>query len=214
MAIRVLIVDDHPLILLSLRTIFQEAEDIEFVGEARGGSEGLKKAAELQPDIVLLDSHLPDMPGEKVTREIIRLGICETVLGFSEYDDDAHVIGMLDAGAAGYILRTEQPEQVLEAIRTVARGEPWYSPLIGDRVLAWGQKDLSGLYSLSEREIEVMKLIGIGCSDAEIANRLAISEKTVRNHIVNIYDKLGVHSRARAVAWAWRHKLVNNDSDK
>jgi DNA-binding NarL/FixJ family response regulator len=212
MAIRLLIVDDHPTTRLSLRIIFQEAEGIEVVGEAGSGSKALAKAAELKPDVVLLDSRLPDMPGGKVAEEIIRLGICTTVLGFSGFDDDAHVMGMLDCGAGGYILKTEGPEQVLEAVRAVAGGEPWFSPRIVERVLARAREDLSGHYALSRREMEILQLIGSGCSDSEIADRLAISMKTVRNHITNIYEKLGVHSRADAVVWAWRHKLVNNNA--
>jgi two-component system, NarL family, response regulator LiaR len=212
MAIRLLVIDDHPTTRLSLRIIFQEAEGIEVVGEAGSGSKPLAKAAELKPDVVLLDSCLPDMPGGKVAEKITQLGVCTTVLVFSGYDDEAHVMGMVDSGAAGYVLKTEEPEQVLEAVRNVARGEPWFSARILGRVLAQARTDLSRLDVLSKREMEVLQLIGRGCSDADIADRLAISEKTVTNHITNIYDKLGVHSRADAAIWAWRHKLVNNSS--
>lgn len=206
MAIRILVIDDHPTILLGLRTLFGKARDIEVIGEARSGLEALEKVAALKPDIVILNSHLPDMPGEKVTEEIIRQGICTTVLGFSGYDDDTTVMGMLDAGAAGYILKTEEAEQVLEAVRTVADGDPWFSPRIVKKVLAQARQDISGLYALSQREMEILQLIGQGCDDDQIADRLEISRKTVRNHVTNIYDKLGVHSRADAAIWAWRHK--------
>jgi DNA-binding NarL/FixJ family response regulator len=127
MKIKVLVVEDHPATRLGLVMLLEREDDIEVVGEAENGAEALQKIRELQPDIVLLDLRLPDMPGERVAVEIRQTGLDTKVIAFSAYVDEEHVMGMLNAGALGYILKTEPPKTIVEAIRTVAEQEPWLS---------------------------------------------------------------------------------------
>jgi two-component system, NarL family, response regulator LiaR len=148
------------------------------------------------------------MPGPKVSANVQKMNLTTRVLGFSAYSDEECIFKMLDAGAQGYVLKTEGPEKLLEAIRTVARGETWVSPTVVNKLLNRSRRELVNHSLLSHREMEVIKLLANGYSNIQIAKSLVISKATVKNHLTNIYNNLGVCSRAEAITWAWSNGLM------
>ena len=211
MKIKVFVVEDHPATRLGLAMLLEKEDDIEVVGEAESGAEALQKISELQPDIVLLDVRLPDIPGEQVAEEIRKMGLDTKVVAFSAFADEEHVMGMLNAGALGYILKTEPPKTILEAIRTTAKQEPWLSRSAFEAVMRFRRGELPECPPLTPRELEVLQLLPQGYTNRQIAERLMITPATVKNHLTTIYSKLGVKGRAGATAWAWQHGLVNQN---
>jgi len=203
--IRVMIVDDHPTVRLGIAALVERAEDMLLAGEAESGAEALERIPNLQPQVVLLDCQMGDMRGEELLARLKALGVSLKVLAYSAYDDEAHVLGMLRAGAAGYALKTEPPQTLLEAIRVVAGGKLWLSTGLAGVVL----KPASGAPPevLSARELEVARLAGKGLDNDRIDGELAISPSTVKNHLTSVYSKLGLRTRAELVAWAWEHGL-------
>lgn len=208
--VRVLLADDHPAVRGGIRRALEEA-NIVVVGEASSGEEALQLIEALQPDVAILDCRLPRLEGTEVAEIIQQRGLPTRILALSAYKDDQYVYGMLQAGAAGYLLKEEALETVVAAVRAVARGEEWYSQPVMSRVAAWARGEtpsIAGVAELTEREVEVLRLLARGWDNARIAAELVISEGTVKNHVTSIYAKLNVHSRAEAVAWAWQHGLV------
>jgi DNA-binding NarL/FixJ family response regulator len=189
--------------------LLEREDDIAVVGEAESGAEVLQKIGELQPDIVLLDLRLPGMPGEQVADEIRQTGLDTKVVAFSAFADEKRVMEMLNAGALGYILKTEPPKTIVEAIRTVAEQEPWLSRSALEVVMNFRRGELPESPPLTARELEVLQLLPRGQTNRQIAARLMITPATVKNHLTSIYSKLGVKGRAGAIAWAWQHGLVN-----
>jgi NarL family two-component system response regulator LiaR len=208
MTIEVIIVDDHPTIRMGISLLMEITPDVNLIGETDNGTKAIELVSTLRPDILLLDFRLPDMSGLQVTKEIQKLGLETKVLGFSAYSDEEDIIELLDAGAKGYILKTESPDMLISAIRAVASGETWLSPTIANKVLARARRNMSSNDILTHREFEVLKLLSRGYSNLEIAKSLVISSATVKNHLNNIYHNLGVCSRAEAIAWAWSNGLV------
>jgi DNA-binding NarL/FixJ family response regulator len=204
--IRVMIVDDHPTLLMGIAALMEQAQDMLLAGEAESGTEALERLPELQPEVVLLDCQMDDLSGEEVLERLKEQGMLPKVLAYSAFSDQAHVLGMLQAGAAGYALKTEPPQTLLGAIRVVAGGKSWLSPGLAEVVLSLASVVPSEV--LSARELEVVRLIGRGLSNVGIATELSISASTVKNHLTSIYSKLGLHTRAELVAWAWEHGLV------
>ncbi len=214
--INVLIVDDHTLFRKGVRTMLEAEEDMAVVGEAASGREALEQARALMPDVILMDIGMPDMNGVEATRTLR----CEMphvgVIFCTMFEDDEHVFAGLKAGGRGYILKESDTETMLRAIRAVAQGESLLSPTIAQKVLRQfaalpgeapaGQAPLCD--DLTEREREVLTLIGEGHSNKEIAQELYISEKTVKNHISNIFSKLHINDRTQAVLYAIRQGLV------
>jgi len=211
MGIRVLLADDHPAVRAGIRRALEKAADIVVVGEAADGEEALRLIEALRPDVALLDCRLPGPEGWQVAEAMRARGLPTRVLALSAYADDRYIYGMLQAGAAGYLLKEEALETVVAAVWAVARGEEWYSRPVMAKVAAWARGETlvpPGVAGLTEREVEVLRLLARGWDNARIAEELVVSEGTVKNHVTSIYAKLNVHSRAQAVAWAWEHGVM------
>lgn len=209
--IRLIVVDDHPATLNGILNEVAEIPDIHVVGSASQGIDALQLIRELVPDVVLLDCQLPLLSGAEIAQSITQEGISSRVLAMSGYDDNTHVFNMLSAGARGYLLKTESMEMLVEAIYAVSKGERWFSPSIKDLVISWsmgGAISFDGITELTTRELEVLRLLARGSNNAQIAEKLSITEGTTKQHICHIYAKLNISSRAELVAWAWENGVV------
>lgn len=210
--IRVLIVDDHQLIREGLRKVLALQEDIVVAGEAATGEEALRLVRTLKPDVVLLDINLPGADGIKVCEAMQQNGVAK-VIALTIYDDDDHVFAAVRAGASGYLLKDVNPDELARAIRAVAAGEAVMHPRVTGKVmrefnrLAAELALLAGV-SLTNREVEVLRLVAMGYSNKDIAARLFISQKTVKNHVTNILRKLQVEDRTQAAVWAVKAHLL------
>ncbi len=204
--IRLLIVDDQRLMREGLRTLLELESDLLVAGEAGDGQEALQKYASLQPDVVLMDIRMPVLDGVEATRRL-RLDYPHArVIILTTFDDDAYVFDGLRAGALGYLLKDVSGDELAEAIRQVAKGGALIEPSVARKVLAEfarlpqpvGQAGSDQSHSLSERELEILKLLAQGASNRQIASQLFLAEGTVKNYISNILDKLGVEDRTQA----------------
>ena len=206
--IRVLIADDHPVMREGLRAILEGAPDIEVVGEAKDGVETQQMMAELRPDILLLDLVMPGLRPFEVEKWV-RANYPETVtLILTAHDRDCYLAKAVEAGAVGFLTKDEPPQRLVEAIRRAACGEVLITGGQLARTHSW-QKEVGERWeSLTEREREVLALIVRGQSSQQVAEILGISECTVRTHVGSILGKLGVASRAEAIAWAWQCRIV------
>ena len=210
--IRILLVDDHEVVRLGLRTVLEVEADLEVVGDADTAARGVVAAGRLRPDLVLLDVVLPDRSGIEACREIRASYPEMRVLMLTSFGDETAVLSAMLAGASGYLLKNAPRAELLAAIRAVAGGATLLDPAVAKVV----QQRLAGLSSgqaahrepLSEREREVIALIARGLTNREIAESLVISEKTARNHVSNILDKLGLTRRSEAAAYAVRHGIA------
>ena len=182
------------------------APDVEVVGEAEDGEEALALIEALVPDVAVLDCQLPGIEGTQVAQEIRRQGLPVRVLALSSYDDERYVRGMLEAGAVGYLLKDEAPETIVAAVRAAARGERYFSPAVAAKVAAWARRERPA--GLTEREMEVVRLVAEGMSNKEIAHKLKVKKRTVEFHVGNILRKLSVASRVEAAVWAKEHGVV------
>ncbi|HEX6556371.1 MAG TPA: response regulator transcription factor [Ktedonobacteraceae bacterium] len=201
---RVLLVDDHPLVRNGLRALLASVPGMMVVGEATSGEEAITQAAELQPDIILMDLHMPGLNGVEATRRIVQVHPHIGILVLTMLEDDASVFAAMRAGARGYLLKGADQAEVLRAISVVAHGEAIFSPSIAQRLMQYFanmQPSLpqAAFPDLTEREREILGLIALGKSNAEIAEDLVLSPKTVSNHVSNIFSKLQVVDRAQAV---------------
>jgi two-component system NarL family response regulator len=214
--IGVLIVDDHTLFRKGVRKILEGEDEIEVVGEASTGLEAVKMARELMPDVVLIDIKMPDMDGVEATRHIKRESPHIHIIFVTMLGEDEFVFAGMRAGARGYVLKEADPETLVRAIRAVYHGELLLSPSIAKRVLEYFtrlQEDKADAArflfdGLTEREVEVLRSLAQGLSNKEIARKLFISEKTVKNHLYNIFQKLQVYDRSQAILYAIRKGLV------
>jgi len=217
--INVLIADDHTLFRKGIRGMLETEPDMVVVGEAATGNEVLEQARKLMPDVILMDIKMPDPDGVEATRTLHREMPHMGIIFCTMFEDDEKVFAGLKAGGRGYILKDADPETMLRAIRAVAHGESLLSPAIAQKVLRQFSA-LSGdrpagrdplCDELTERELQVLTCIGQGQSNKEIAAALVLSEKTVKNHIANIFSKLHVCDRTQAVLYAIRKGLVKVD---
>jgi DNA-binding NarL/FixJ family response regulator len=204
--IRVLIVDDHPVFRFGLRSLLMSLPEMEVVGEATSGEEAVNQAANLKPDVILMDINMPGMNGIQATRRILQSDPQIGVLMVTMLDDES-VFQAMQAGARGYLLKGADPDETLRAIRSVASGEAIFSPKVAERLINYfGQKKVAAapyvFPELTEREREILALIAQGLTNAAIAERLVLSPKTVRNHVSNIFAKLQVADRAQAIIQA------------
>jgi DNA-binding NarL/FixJ family response regulator len=205
--IKVLVVDDHALFREGVRSLLASVPSTEVVGEAVSGLEAVERAAELAPDVVLMDVQMPDMNGLEATRRLVAASPQVGVIIVTMFEDDETLFAALRAGAKGYVLKGSGQEELVRAIEAVARGEALYGAAIAGRILRFFQAKRTALPveafpDLTEREREVLDLIAGGLGNAAIARRLAIAEKTVRNHVSNIFSKLHVTDRVQAVVRA------------
>src|SRR6266581_5135837 len=203
-ALRILLVDDHPLVRSGLRALLSSMPEMIVVGEATTGEEAITQAAELQPDIILMDLHMPGLNGIEATRRILQASPRIGILVLTMLEDDASVFAAMRAGARGYLLKGADQEDVLRAIGAAAHGEAIFSPPIARRLMQYFANMQPILPpnvfpDLTEREREILGMIARGKSNAEIAEELVLSPKTVSNHVSNIFSKLQVVDRAQAV---------------
>ncbi len=207
--IKVLIADDHPIVCKGIHNLLEPAVGITVVGEAHSGGEALELIQSLHPDVVLLDVELSDMSGIDVIRRLNEASVAVRVLGLSSYDDREFISQLLALGASGYLLKDEIPEQIIEAVRGVARGETgWVSRKVAAKLSQILQKDQDGAADLTRRELDVLRLVVEAKTNGEIGMLLGISEKTVEKHLETIFRKLGVASRVEAAVLAVRTDLI------
>jgi DNA-binding NarL/FixJ family response regulator len=216
MSIRVLVADDQSMVRAGFRMLLGGEADIEVVAEAGNGLEAVDKAARFQPDVVLMDIRMPELDGLEATRRILAADDGARILVLTTFDLDEYVYEALRAGASGFVLKDDPPEQLLAAIRTVAGGEALLSPAITKRVIARFTRiprptPPQGLDELTERELEVLRLIARGLSNAEIGGELFISETTVKTHITHVLRKLGLRDRVQAVVLAHEAGLFERE---
>jgi NarL family two-component system response regulator LiaR len=213
--ITVLIVDDHLLVRQGVRAFLETQPDIRVLGDAGSGSEAIQLATELVPDVVLMDLVMPGMDGVEATRLLRRISPRSQVLVLTSYHQDEHIFPAIRAGALSYLLKDVSPVELAEAVRKAARGEAVLHPRIAARVvqeLHGARTEAFNPFSdLSERELEVLRLIADGMGNGEIAQRLIISEKTVKSHVSNILSKLHVADRTQAAVYAWREGVMRRE---
>lgn len=219
MTIRVLLVDDQPLLRLGFRLVLDAEDDLEVVGEADDGRAALTQSAALHPDVILMDVRMPRMNGIDATAALLKAEPETKVLILTTFDLDEYAFAALRAGAAGFLLKDARPAELVEAIRTVARGDAVVAPrvtrrmleLFADRLPSAGSSsaDDPRVESLTAREREVLEAVAEGLSNAEIAGRLYLSEATVKTHVAHLLDKLGVRDRVQAVVLAYQLGVVD-----
>jgi two-component system, NarL family, response regulator LiaR len=213
--ITVLIVDDHLLVRQGVRAFLETQPDIRVLGDAGSGNEAVQLATELVPDVVLMDLVMPGIDGVEATRLLRRISPRSQVLVLTSYHQDEHIFPAIRAGALSYLLKDVSPVELAEAVRKAARGEAVLHPRIAARVvqeLHGARTEAFNPFSdLSERELEVLRLIADGMGNGEIAERLVISEKTVKSHVSNILSKLHVADRTQAAVYAWREGVMRRE---
>jgi DNA-binding NarL/FixJ family response regulator len=204
--IRVLIADDHGVVRDGLGRLLEATGDVELVGAARDGEEAVERARELSPDVVLMDLDMPRLDGIEATRQIVAERAETVVLVLTSFSDRPRILGALEAGAAGYLLKDASAEEVTEGIRVAARGESPLDPRAARTVLD-ARAEPDPLAAFSAREREVLSLLVEGLPNKLIARRLEISEKTVKAHLTRIFREIEVSDRTQAALWAERHGL-------
>ena len=215
MRIKLLLVDDHAVVRSGLRMLLDGQADVEIVGEAGTASEAIRTVASLKPDVVLMDIGLPDMSGIDATREIKRLWPEVAVVALTIHEDQEYFFNMLEAGASGYVPKRAAPEELLSAIQVAATGEVYLYPSLAKLLVKdylqhepTDESDQQNVNNLTPREQEVLTLLADGESNAEIAEKLSISPKTVSRHRENIMQKLNLHSRTELVKYAIRKGII------
>jgi DNA-binding NarL/FixJ family response regulator len=218
MSIRVLLVDDQPLLRTGFRMMLSAEPDLEVVGEAGDGAAAVELAGRLHPDVILMDIRMPGMDGIEATRRLAGPGVADParVLMLTTFGLDEYVVEALRAGASGFLLKDSSPEDLIEAIHVIAAGEALLAPSVTRRLLdrfasrlpALAATASPALAELTERELEVLRLVAQGLSNAEIADRLVVSETTVKTHVAHVFAKLDLHDRVQAVILAYQAGLV------
>ncbi|PPG48693.1 MULTISPECIES: response regulator transcription factor [unclassified Rathayibacter] len=216
--VRVLLVDDQELVRVGFRIILESEPGIEVVGEARTGLEALQRASELHPDVICMDVQMPGLDGLAATREIVAdPRLCSRVLILTTFDRDDYLFEALSAGASGFLLKNASPEELVEAVQVVARGDAMLAPDVTRRVIERfasvpertpAAAEHSGVADLTDREREVLVHLARGWSNAEIAAELFVGEATVKTHVSKILMKLGVRDRIQAVVFAYEHGIA------
>jgi len=217
---RILIADDHPLLREALCQVFSNQKDMEIVGQAGNGEEAIDLASQLKPDILVMDIMMPKFDGLEASRQIKKITPNIAILILTAYDDDNYVLGLLEAGATGYLMKSAKGQDLVEAVRAVRAGESVLHPKIIEKLLKqamvkpvgttkYKMKDL-----LSDRETEMLKLLATGMSNKEIAEKLCLSLRTVKAHMSNIFTKMNVASRSEALVEALRKGLLTLEDVK
>ncbi len=210
--IRLLLVDDHPVVRKGTRDLLEGESDLRVVGEAESGEEAILQSRAQRPDVILMDVSMPGMNGIEATKRIKAEQPGVGVLVLTSYDDDAYVFALLEAGAAGYLLKNATEDELLGAVRAVAAGESALHPSVAKKVLhrfAHAQQPSSPGELLSKRELEVLRAAASGRTNKEMARDLDISPRTVQVHLANIFSKLGVGSRTEAVLYGIKRGWID-----
>ncbi|MGZ4416051.1 MAG: response regulator [Gaiellaceae bacterium] len=215
MSIRVLVADDQSMVRAGFRMLLSDEPDIEVVAEASNGLEAVDKTARYSPTVVLMDIRMPELDGLEATRRILAADTSVRVLILTTFDLDEYIYEALRAGASGFVLKDDPPEQLLAAIRTVSAGEALLSPTVTKRVIQHYTRTPrptppTELDDLTERELEVLRLVARGMSNAEIGQELYISETTVKTHITHILQKLNLRDRVQAVVLAYQTGIARD----
>ena len=214
-AIRLLIVDDHPIMRDGLRGVFSDDPDFEVVGEAGDGAEAVRLAQQVEPDVILMDLRMPAMGGVEAITRLRELGHPARVLILTTYDTDRDVLPAIRAGATGYLLKDAPRDELIRAVRAAHQGQSVLAPKVASTLVGLvgspggrGQRGQRGQENLSPREIEVLKLVADGATNQVAARKLLVSETTIKTHLLHIYTKLGVRDRASAVSAAYKRGLL------
>ncbi len=220
MKTRILLADDHPLLREALSQVFSSEKDMEIVGEANNGEEAVNMTSQLKPDILVMDIMMPKFDGLEASRQIKKVAPNTAILILTAYDDDNYVLGLLEAGAAGYLMKSARGQDLVEAVRAIRAGESVLHPMIIEKLLKQamikpaGPVDRKIKELLSDREMEMLKLLATGMSNKEIADKLYLSLRTVKAHMSNIFTKMSVASRSEALVEALRKGLITLDDIK
>jgi DNA-binding NarL/FixJ family response regulator len=204
----VLLVDDHPLVRTGLAGLLDATDDLVVVGEAADGEAALGLAAELEPDVVLMDVSMPGIDGIEATRRLLDGGYAGAVVMLTSFSDRSRVVDALDAGAVGYLLKDSEPADVLAAVRAAASGHAPLDPRVAGALLPSRRRDPAA--DLSARELEVLRLVAEGLANKQIAKRLGIAERTVKVHLGSVFRRIGVADRTSAALWARDHLAADS----
>jgi NarL family two-component system response regulator LiaR len=211
--ITVLLVDDHAIVRQGVRTFLELQPDILVIGEAETGADAVRLASEYAPDVVLMDLKLPEMDGIEATRKLVEISPRTQVIVLTSYHEDEHIFPAIRAGAISYVLKDIRPAALADVVRKAAAGDAVLHPRVARRLiqeLKGARAAADALAVLTEREVEVLRLVGEGLTNAEIAGRLIISEKTAKSHISNILSKLHLADRTQAAVYAWREGIMHH----
>jgi DNA-binding NarL/FixJ family response regulator len=219
MTIRVLVTDDQSMVRAGLRMLLSGEPDIEVVAEAGNGLEAIAEAARLHPDVVLMDIRMPEVDGIEATRQILAADASARVLVLTTFDLDEYVVQALGAGASGFVLKDDPPEQLIAAVRTVAAGDALLSPTVTRHVIheftrLHRQPPPKAVEHLTSRELDVYRLLTQGLSNAEIGRKLFISDTTVKTHVTRLLQKLNVRDRAQAIVLAYQTGLFAGEDGR
>ena len=204
--IRILLVDDHPVVRHGLRGMLDAEPDLTVVGEASSGTAGVAAARELTPDIVLMDLRMPDGDGVQATGQILEVLPAAKVVVLTTYETDRDILRAIEAGASGYLLKDASPAELADAVRAAARGETVLAPSVASTLIR--QVRAPAPPALSAREVQVLRLVALGRTNADIGRELFISEATVKTHLLRVFNKLDVADRTAAVTTAMSHGLL------
>jgi DNA-binding NarL/FixJ family response regulator len=204
--IRVMLVDDHAVVRSGLAQLLGGAEDIEVVGQAGDGLEAVQLVRSTRPDVVVMDLQMPRMDGVEATKVILQEDPSVEIVVLTSFSDSARIVAALDAGAVGYLLKDADPDDVLEGVRAVSRGESPIHPKVARQLLSARSEGAPGSsVQLTPREAEVLALVRAGLANKQISRRLGISERTVKAHLTSVFQRIGVVDRTQAALWAERH---------
>jgi NarL family two-component system response regulator LiaR len=214
--IKVLIVDDHQVVRQGLRTFLELNQDINVIGEAINGEDAIQKVRQLSPHVVLMDLVMPIMDGIEATRQIKARGSSVKVIALTSFAEDDKVFPAIQAGASSYLLKDVSPDELLEAIRAAYRGEPRLHPNIARKLMEQISSPSNStskphFEELTDRELDVVRLVANGCNNLQIAKQLVISEKTVKTHVSNVLAKLNLDDRTQLAIYAIKNKLVGQE---
>ena len=223
MSIKILIADDHALLRQGIKRVLNFEDDLEVVGEASEGQEALSRTLVLQPDVLLIDLNMPGLSGIEVTKQLVAARVKTRIIALTVHDSDRYVLEMLRNGALGYILKDVEPTMLIKAIHLVANGGTFVYPKLAERIFG-GLSDGADVKAkaremwrdgrgdrLTAREMDVLACIAKGFSNQDIAKALFVSEKTVKNHLTNIFRKLNVNDRTQALIYVLKNKIVSLD---